>query len=279
MQDKRKSDSSNLEDTNNIEQNLNGSANVLSTGLHVHSENDIFFHIRKPESVHWSVAWSDLMMTMFVLFLVMYIYQSANMDYLLDQSKENADIKGQVQRIVTSDADEKADYSNIRGEIPFDDIYDLGRKSFKAETFKDMIQMDLVSDKAVRIILPGDLLFNTGKAELKSMAIKSLSKIAEVVKRTPYMINIVGHTDNVPINTERFATNWELSVARACVVARFLIDKKKLSEKRFYVSGHAHNQPVVPNNSLKNRATNRRVEIIITKEMPHGRIVNSTEIY
>ncbi len=275
----KKRDSSGFADTNGLGQNIVDSDNMLSTGLHVHSEEDIFFHIRKPESVHWSIAWSDLMMTMFVLFLVMYIYQSANIDIVLGENGIKADSNNQDQGLLINDENEEANSNDIKGEMPLDDIYDLGRKTFRAETIKDMVKMELLSDKAVRIILPSDLLFDTGEAELKSRAIISLSKIAEVINRTPYMINVVGHTDNVPIHTKQFATNWELSTTRACIVARFLIDKKGLSEKRFYISGHAQNQPLVPNNSQRNRAANRRVEIIITKEMPPNRPGSPTVIY
>ena len=83
-------------------------------------------------------------------------------------------------------------------------------------------------------------------------------------KKTPYMINIVGHTDNIPMHSERYATNWELSVARASRVARFLIEELGMNPNQFVVSGYASHRPLQPNTDTRNRAANRRVEIIAT---------------
>ena len=83
------------------------------------------------------------------------------------------------------------------------------------------------------------------------------------------MINLVGHTDDLPIHTEQFPSNWELSTTRACKVARFLIDEMHIPAEKFYISGHASYQPLKQNYGGKDRAVNRRVEIIVTKEKPY----------
>ncbi|OPZ02827.1 MAG: putative lipoprotein YiaD precursor [candidate division BRC1 bacterium ADurb.BinA364] len=122
----------------------------------------------------------------------------------------------------------------------------------------------------MRIVLTGDVLFDTGQADLRPAARQSLRTIAEILRRTPYVVNVVGHTDNVPMSSPRYPSNWELSTARACQVARFLIDEMGLPGDRFFVSGHSYFQPVKPNDTASNRAANRRVEIIITKDRPRG---------
>ena len=122
--------------------------------------------------------------------------------------------------------------------------------------------------KPWRIILTGDLLFSLGNSDLTTSAANSLHVLATVLKGTPYMVNIVGHTDNIPMASSRFRSNWELSVARASVVARFLIDDIGMDPAQFVVSGYASYRPVVPNNSSLNRAKNRRVEIIVSKRLP-----------
>ena len=83
------------------------------------------------------------------------------------------------------------------------------------------------------------------------------------------MINIVGHTDNLPMRSNRFKSNWELSVARASSVARFLIDKLDMNPNQFVVSGYSSYRPIAPNTTSENRAKNRRVEIIISKRLPN----------
>ncbi|MFC1524327.1 flagellar motor protein MotB [Thermodesulfobacteriota bacterium] len=124
----------------------------------------------------------------------------------------------------------------------------------------------MASDRTLRIILTGDLLFDLGKADLKPAAKRSLMKIAEIIQRSTYNVNVVGHTDSIPIHNERFDTNWELSLIRAAAVARFLTEELKISPRRFMVSGFSYFQPLRPNDSAENRALNRRVEIIISRE-------------
>jgi chemotaxis protein MotB len=128
--------------------------------------------------------------------------------------------------------------------------------------------INLVPDHAMRIILTGDLLFATGRAELSTTAIGSLQKIATVIKNSPYMINVVGHTDNVPMQSPRYETNWELSVARASRVARFLIEEMGMNPQQFVVSGYGAQRPLHPNADSNLRAANRRVEIIISRRLP-----------
>jgi chemotaxis protein MotB len=83
------------------------------------------------------------------------------------------------------------------------------------------------------------------------------------------MINVVGHTDNLPMRSNQFMSNWELSVARASSVARFLIDEMGMNPVQFVVSGYASYRPIAPNTTAENRAKNRRVEIIISKRLPN----------
>jgi chemotaxis protein MotB len=232
-------------------------------------EEDLLFRNKMPKTMHWSISWSDLMMTMFILFAIMYIYQSSSRDVLSSKEREST-IDARIESgadIAVGKPGECA--PTLKGSIS--DIYALSKETVEVNELEDFASVELVPDKAVRIILAGDLLFDTGEADLKPEARRSLEGIAAIIRQVPYMVNVVGHTDNVPIHSEKFPTNWELSAIRACEVARFLIEDMGIPGKRFYISGHSYLQPVKPNNSVKNRPANRRVEVIITKERPYGR--------
>lgn len=216
--------------------------------------------IRKLDNhskTHWSIAWSDLMMTMFILFAVMYIYQLANREWKYGPGPGTTTFSDSGSGVVIDQGVSQA----IKESFP--DIYNLSRKEIS-----DVAQIDLISDRAVRITLTNDVLFETGKAGIRPQAKGILANVASVLRQTPYIINVVGHTDNIPIHTPEFPTNWELSVIRACMVTRYLSENMGIPGERFFVSGHAYHQPVVPNNTPSNRAVNRRVEIIITKDKP-----------
>ena len=154
----------------------------------------------------------------------------------------------------------------------------MSQGALKENNLDKFASIDLVPDKTMRIILTGDLLFELGESELSRDAQTSLRQLTSVIKNTPYMINVVGHTDNVPMRSTRFNSNWELSVSRASTVARFLIDEMDIPPNQFVVSGYASYRPIKPNTTTQNRSKNRRVEIIVSKRLPQPLPVTSNNL-
>ena len=107
--------------------------------------------------------------------------------------------------------------------------------------------------------------FGSGEAKIKRGFLPVLKKIRNLLKDTSGRITVAGHTDNRPIYTKQFPSNWELSGARAATVARELLATEELERKRFSVIGHAETIPIRDNDTRENRAYNRRVEIIIVQ--------------
>lgn len=107
--------------------------------------------------------------------------------------------------------------------------------------------------------------FPSGDAELNAGFRPILLKIHDVLAQTEGQIAVAGHTDNVPIRTARYRSNWELSTARATSVVHALLEKGDIPPDRFYLEGYADTRPLVPNDSESNRAKNRRVEIVVLK--------------
>ncbi len=105
--------------------------------------------------------------------------------------------------------------------------------------------------------------FGSGRAELKSAFRPLLAKVAKILKNSEGKIVVAGHTDNLPIYTERFRSNWELSSARAVSVVHEMMLATDMPADRFLIEGYADTHPVAPNDSAANRAKNRRVEIIL----------------
>lgn len=236
--------------------------------------NNAFERSRMPRQPHWSVAWSDLMMTMFILFAILYLFQVNQQKNMSAEAEPGSgpDINTPSGVMETwNDPFKKKNQSTESAPGQLTRIYDLSRRTLEKEDLQNFASVDLADDKTVRIILTADLLFDSGKAELKATALDSLEKIAPLVSQTPYMINVAGHTDDRPIYSRSFPSNWELSLARAGKVARYLIGRTSLSKERFYITGHASNQPLKPNISSENRAANRRVEIILVRQNPRNK--------
>ena len=105
--------------------------------------------------------------------------------------------------------------------------------------------------------------FPSGSADLTWEFEGLLLEMADILVQIPGKLTIEGHTDDVPIRTQRFYSNWDLSAARAAAVANALLAEGNLKPARLAVTGLAYTEPRVPNTSSENRAKNRRVEIII----------------
>jgi chemotaxis protein MotB len=130
-------------------------------------------------------------------------------------------------------------------------------------------KVDIAQDRhriIIRIEEKGS--FPSGSAELTWEFEGLLLDMAEVLADIPGKLTIEGHTDNVPIRTDRFASNWNLSAARAAAVANVLLAAGDIDPQRLSVKGLADTRPRVPNASPSNRAKNRRVEIIIDRSGP-----------
>jgi len=104
--------------------------------------------------------------------------------------------------------------------------------------------------------------FKSGTAELMRGFKPVMQRITDAVLESKGTVMVSGHTDDIPISTDWFRSNWELSSSRAVSVAQFMLDKK-LNSERVVVQGYANTHPLVPNNSRANRSKNRRVEIIL----------------
>jgi len=105
--------------------------------------------------------------------------------------------------------------------------------------------------------------FPSGSAKLTYPFEELLYGMAKVLKKVPGNLTVEGHTDNIPISSSRYASNWNLSADRAAAVANALIQAGDLNPTRFSVMGFAETQPRVENDTVENRAQNRRVEIIV----------------
>jgi chemotaxis protein MotB len=144
--------------------------------------------------------------------------------------------------------------------------YDEITAGLKSEIEKGSVQISQLKGRLTLNVVD-KVLFATGQASLNEQGRAVLDQIGEVLKTLHDKdVRIEGHTDNVPIAgdlTSRFATNWELSTARATAVARYLQDKDGVDPQHLVAAGYGEYRPVAPNDTPENRALNRRIEIVL----------------
>lgn len=156
-------------------------------------------------------------------------------------------------------------------------IEELSSQLDELSRSKSMLEQKLsqeISDKQVKlqmmekglvITVVGDLLFDSGKAKIRPEAYPLLDKVSALLKEnmSQFNIGIEGHTDNVPIKSSGWKSNWELSTARALSVLHYLEKDEGISPERLSAIGYGEYRPVASNDSRDGRKQNRRVEIVI----------------
>ena len=145
-----------------------------------------------------------------------------------------------------------------------DQAQKLLEERLKQEIADKQVKIQML-EKGLVITFVSEVLFDSGKAKIKSGAYESLDKVATVLKETvPDLdVGIEGHTDNVPIKVSGWKSNWELSSARAMSVLHYLVDKKGIAPHRVAAIGYGEYRPVASNETKDGRRQNRRVEIVI----------------
>jgi chemotaxis protein MotB len=135
--------------------------------------------------------------------------------------------------------------------------------ALKAKGLQNSVSFAVTSRGLVVSIVTDQVLFDTGKADLKPVGQQVLDAVAPALRNLPNDVSVEGHTDNVPINGGPFASNWELSAVRATTVVRYLVGTDGLRANRMSATGFADTKPVVPNDSPAHQAQNRRVDVVV----------------
>lgn len=135
-------------------------------------------------------------------------------------------------------------------------------------------QVEVSSDERGAVITLSDtVLFPAGKARMTWTGKNLIKQVFDLLHQFNYQVKIEGHTDNSPIKTERFPSNWELSASRAAEVARMLVAAGFPGEM-LSIEGFAEYRPKFPNDDVKNRAANRRIEIVYQRGSIRKNMVN-----
>ncbi|WP_028467934.1 flagellar motor protein MotB [Neptunomonas japonica] len=167
----------------------------------------------------------------------------------LDKKESEAELLEKIQQQLNDEAKEQAvKFATALAQ-------EIGDGSVEVETDERKI--------IIRVKEKGS--FSSGSAALKFEYIPVMAKIRDVLLDVEGAVSIEGHSDNVPYSGRSFQSNWDLSAARALAVANELFDDSRIDQSQYQIIGHADSKPLVPNNSAVNRATNRRVEIVLQK--------------
>lgn len=220
---------------------------------------------RANNSERWLLTYSDLITLLLVFFVVMYSISKADEKKF---SKLNASLQRAFNVLVLDGNDKTAvggEEGPTMGNSILDDFATLQNKIMQvAKEMGIQSNVDVVLEKeGIAIRLSGNLLFDSGRAELNPAAVRILDEIAQELRGMPNDIHVEGHTDNIPVGTDQYPTNWELSAARATAVTRYLSEIGGINPQRLSAQGYGEYRPIVNNDTRDNRSLNRRVDILI----------------
>jgi len=237
------------------------------------SRSDILDIIEDEDEATWLVTYADLMTLLLVFFIIMYAISSINLikfrsalaSIQFGSGQKNPGV-GLLEIVKPEQLDKKVSLADLTGlksreKEMLGDIDDLIQKK---QLGKHIIAK--ISEGKIYIQIRGKVLFASGAAQLNDDAKPILDKIVGIIQDyEEFNVNIKGHTDNTPISTAQFASNWELSAIRATTVLKYLIDGE-VNPMRLTATGYGDLLPLVTNNSAENRATNRRVEFVLERK-------------
>jgi len=247
----------------------------------------MMFHERRKANVsrdRWLISYADFITLLFAFFVVLFASAQADkrkqmqMSVAIDSAFKALGLFPEAARnpSSTSSGSTSADrpfvpMNIVMGEDVLapakvkDDLEHIRRDL--AQTLSNQVASHTVSIRMGRdglvISLREAGFFPSGSAAPKPESLDTLRQIATRLGATAYDLRIEGHTDNIPIHTDEFDSNWELSAARATHIARIFLEMKAIPPERISAAGYAEFHPVAGNDTAEGRAQNRRVDLVV----------------
>jgi chemotaxis protein MotB len=245
-------------------------------------------HEEHENHERWLVSYADFITLLFAFFVVMYSISSVNIGKYRTVSES---IKAALNPLANhSGANQIINIGEatlaLQGRNPTDAKEVMVRRIrqlvqvIKDKQLKDMVAFVTVVQTIngdIVITIPDRLLFNSGEATVRTEALPFLEGLGGAILELSRHARVEGHTDNVPIRTAQFPSNWELSAARAVMVVRVLSELYGVPADHLAAVGHADTRPVTDNSDAEQRAKNRRVEVVILEQAPVAPILRSSD--
>lgn len=240
----------------------------------------------------WLVSYADFITLLFAFFVVMYSISSVNdgkyrvlsntlTEAFVTTARSLQPIQiGEEVRSIEPQVGDLTISDSVKPELlPNDPLADESEGNSVVDTKTlDAVKSDLATslaeysdqgllnvtrtDRGIEVEMKSSMLFESGSARLSRDALKALRKVILIVKPLANLINVEGHTDNVPISTISFPSNWELSAARSASVVHYFA-KLGVNSSRMAAIGYGEHRPLSSNDTVEGRKNNRRVNLLI----------------
>jgi chemotaxis protein MotB len=219
-------------------------------------------HEEHENMERWLISYADFITLLFAFFVVMYSTASINEGKLRAVAEAINSAFNPIIALSSSNiriTREQAATEALKLDMPL-----YLQVTARIKEIDSSGRVHVVKEKrGVVIRIEDNMIFETGQAAIFPEFEPILDRIAGYLAGIPNRVQIEGHTDNIPIRTLVYPSNWELSTARATSVLRYLVERRSLDPARLAIAGYGEFRPIVANDTLEDRAKNRRVEIVI----------------
>jgi chemotaxis protein MotB len=219
---------------------------------------------RKNSTERWLLTYSDLITLLMIFFVLMYTISNVN-------AQKFAGLANSLRSALEGRENKLLDYAGpsiVDGmsgeEIQMAELAAKLEKYVEEEGLGERIGIR-IEERGLVVSIRDTLLFPKGSADLTPEAREIIRKLGLILLQTSNFLRIEGHTDNLPIHTAQFPSNWELSAARATNVVQVLVREIKFPPERLSTTGYGEYRPVSPNDNEEHRAENRRVDLVLLK--------------
>jgi chemotaxis protein MotB len=229
---------------------------------------------RRPSHDRWLLSYADFITLLFAFFVVM--YSAAQLD-----KRRAGKLASAIQTAFQQYGSLPPKPVEVGGLAANGEPGSpVGNTEDEFRRLRSRVQHELSSeiktgDVAVRDTPEGLVIslrevgfFESGSAEIRAASLPAFQRLADILRGNDSDIRIEGHTDNVPIHNPTFASNWDLSTARATATVRLLIDTYDFDPQRLSAAGYAEHRPNASNDTPEGRAMNRRVDVVIPRRRP-----------
>jgi len=216
----------------------------------------------------WLVSYADFITLLFAFFVSMYAISSVNEGKFRIMSEALA-IAFNPSLYTSTRMQEGPRFVREQKSHMAHEFKDMNTNNFqKLQTALKKLEAEkkltlLMDDQKITIRISESTLFGPGSDDLVPEAIPVLNEVANVLKDIPNNIRIEGHTDNIPINTEKFPSNWDLSSLRSIRILKFLVNDHKYDPRKMSALGYGEYRPIDTNDTPDGRNKNRRVDIMV----------------
>lgn len=220
----------------------------------------------------WMDTYADTITLLLTFFILLYSISAVDseklkqLNHALQSSLKGNTEVSEVKDIKDLEVKTKDPES---GNTEYEDLAKKLNNTIEKNGLTEVIKLRK-EDRGIVLQLDETILFEPGKADLKENNKEVLETITTIINEHDNDVLIEGHTDNVPMNNKEFASNWELSAARALSAVTYFVHDKQIDPMRFSVKGYGEYKPLVPNDTPENRAINRRIDILMVEQKVKG---------